>query len=89
MTPDEARKLINDYRMRCVRAADLRRAGDTAGADAIDPTDDELREGLLALRNAREVETAATAEKKRKRAEAKIPLDLNDLFADVKTEEKK
>ncbi len=70
---------INDLRLRIVRARDLRAEGRTAEADAMDPSPEELREALLALRRMRE--TAVSSRLKRKEQKAAIAsMDLNDLF---------
>ena len=70
---------INDLRLRIVKARDLRAEGRTAEADALDPSAEELRRALIALRKSRESAMTAKLQQREKRA-AIASMDLNDLF---------
>lgn len=75
-TPTEQ---LNDLRARIVKARDLSAAGRDAEAEALLPSDDELRTALIALRNDRET-SAATSLKKKEADNAFASMNLNDLF---------
>lgn len=70
---------LNDLRLRIVKARDLSAQGKDAEAEALLPSDDELREALIALRNDREV-SASTTLKKKEADSAFASMNLQDLF---------
>lgn len=71
-------EVINDYRQRILKCKALRAAGDEEGAKAIEPTDEELRDGLVALRAHRGQAVEKSAAKKKSKIDPMA--NLNDLF---------
>lgn len=80
MNPETQAHLL-DLRSRCIQAHQLAKEGKTAEAECIQPSLEEIREGLIALRSDRERAT----EKKAASAASTIPLNLNDLFTKSST----
>ena len=77
---NEAIQKINDLRVRVLQAQTLRKEGKTEEAERMEPSREELRQGLIALRSQRSTVATEAAAKAQKRKEAKAPLDLNALF---------
>jgi len=77
---NEAIQKINDLRVRVLQAKTLRKEGKPEEADKMEPTREELRQGLIALRSQRSTISVEAAAKAQKRKEAKAPLDLAALF---------
>lgn len=79
MTP-ETLHTLNDFRSRILKARELK----SANLDippGLEPTDDEIREAIFALRNDRLRATENGKAKRTKAAPAIDPnMDLNDLF---------
>ena len=69
---------INDMRGRILRARDLRAEGKHAEALEVEPTAEELREGLLALRASRATARDTRAAKRQPAIDPNA--NLNDLF---------
>ena len=83
---NEAIQRINDLRVRVLQAQALRKEGKTEEAAKMEPSREELRQGLIALRSQRSTISVEAAAKAQKRKEAKAPLDLNALFTKQKQE---
>lgn len=71
---------LNDLRSRVLRASELRALGRYDEANAMDPTNEEIRQGLIQLRTERG-EATRTSDEKKAKAQAAAPLNLNDLFS--------
>ena len=77
---NEAIQKINDLRIRILQAQALRKEGKEEEATRMEPSREELRLGLIALRSQRSTVATAAAEKAQARKESKAPLDLASLF---------
>jgi hypothetical protein len=77
-------EILLDLRSRCIQAEHLRMNGEPMKADAIEPSLEEIRAGLIALRSNRDKQTETKTQSSK--TKASIPLDLGDLFSSPSTE---
>ena len=79
MTP-ETLTMLNDFRSRIIKARQLRAAGAEV-PDDLEPSDDEIRDAIMALRADRLAASQKSADKKAANGPKIAPnMDLNDLF---------